>query len=537
MKKIALILALAALVVVNLSVHYVVVRWDMTDDKRYSISVPTQQLLKELQAPLQVSILLDGELNAGFLRLKRATEEMVSEIGVYAGNGVEMVVAKQQDMANLEPTVIHERTHKGQTAQTTIYPYALVKYGKRTKVVSLLKNQRGVSGEENLNRSIENLEYAFVEAIRSLTQKEVKKVAFLEGHGELDERYVYDLTQALAQYYQVDRGVLGLEVGVLDDYQVVIIADPQEAFSETDKYILDQYLMQGGRILWVVNGVRFSDDYLSSQGATPIVALDLNINDMLFRYGARINHVLVQDLQCLPVPVDVSKDAAQPNWQPMPWTYAPLLLTSQTSPVTRNVAQVNAALASSVDMVGGEDGIHKEVLLATSSNSKTTGVPARVDLSFGVEDEQSFRYTFIPVALSLEGVFTSLYAYQLPPKQIVNQHPTRKQSVLTRQIVVAAGSAIRNEWQQGRPLPLGYDRYTQMQFGNRDFMVNAVLYLADEEGWMNLRQKEIRLRMINDQRARQSRVTAQVVSIVIPLLILGCLGITFTWIRRRKYVK
>jgi ABC-2 type transport system permease protein len=175
--------------------------------------------------------------------------------------------------------------------------------------------------------------------------------------------------------------------------------------------------------------------------------------------------------------------------------------------------------------------------LATSSNSKTTGVPARVDLSFGVEDEQSFRYTFIPVALSLEGVFTSLYAYQLPPEQIVNQHPTRKQSVLTRQIVVAAGSAIRNEWQQGRPLPLGYDRYTQMQFGNRDFMVNAVLYLADEEGWMNLRQKEIRLRMINDQRARQSRVTAQVVSIVIPLLILGCLGVTFTWIRRRKYVK
>jgi ABC-2 type transport system permease protein len=235
--------------------------------------------------------------------------------------------------------------------------------------------------------------------------------------------------------------------------------------------------------------------------------------------------------------VDVSKDAAQPNWQPMPWTYAPLLLTSQTSPVTRNVTQVNAALASSVDMVGGEDGIHKEVLLATSSNSKTTGVPARVDLSFGVEDEQSFRYTFIPVALSLEGVFTSLYAYQLPPEQIVNQHPTRKQSVLTRQIVVAAGSAIRNEWQQGRPLPLGYDRYTQMQFGNRDFMVNAVLYLADEEGWMNLRQKEIRLRMINDQRARQSRVTAQVVSIVIPLLILGCLGVTFTWIRRRKYVK
>ena len=537
MKKLHLILVLLVLVIVNLSVQYVVCRWDMTDDKRYSISPSTQQLLQDLDQPIEVTLLLDGELNAGFLRLKRATAEMVDELGVYAGKGVQVVPAKQQDFSNLEPTVIHERTHKGQTAQTTVYPYALVKYGARIKVIHLLKNQRGLSGEENLNNSIENLEYAFVEAIRSLTQTEVKKIAFLEGHGELDERYVYDITQALAQYYQVDRGVLGTETGVLDGYEAIIIADPQEAFSETDKYILDQYLMQGGRILWLVNGVRFSDDYLSSQGATPIIALDLNIHDMLFRYGVRINHVLVQDLQCLPVPVDVSQNASEPNWQPMPWTYAPLLLTSQSSPVTRNVAQVNAALASSVDMVGGEDGIRKEVLLATSSNSKTTGVPARVDLSFGVEDEQSFHSAFIPVALSMEGVFSSLYAYQLPPEQITSTTPTRKQSVHTRQIVVATGSVIRNEWQQGRPLPLGYDRYTQMQFGNRDFIVNSVLYLADEAGWMQLRQKEITLRMINDQRARESRITAQVVSIIIPLLILALVGAAVTWTRRRRYIK
>ena len=223
-------------------------------------------------------------------------------------------------------------------------------YKGRSAAVQLLKNQRGLSGEENLNHSIENLEYAFVDAIRSLTQTKVEKIAFLEGHGELDERYVYDLTQALAQYYQIDRGTLGLQTGVLDAYKVVIIADPQTAFSETDKYILDQYLMQGGSILWVVNGVQFSDDYLSSEGMTPIVALDLNINDMLFRYGVRVNHGLVQDLQCLPVPVDVSQDESQPNWQPMPWTYAPLLLTSQVSPITRNVAQVRATMASAAKM-------------------------------------------------------------------------------------------------------------------------------------------------------------------------------------------
>lgn len=529
-------MALVVLAIINVSVGYVVCRWDMTDDKRYSISEPTKMLLQELDEPIGVTLLLDGELNSGFVRLKKATEEMVDELSIYAGEGLHVLPATEELMKQFTPTVIHERTHKGQTAQTTVYPYAVVSYKGKSAVVQLLKNQRGLRGEENLNHSIENLEYAFVDAIRSLTQTRVEKIAFLEGHGELDERYVYDLTQALAQYYQVDRGALGLQTGVLDEYKVVIIADPQTAFSEEDKYILDQYLMQGGSILWVVNGVQFSDDYLSTQGMTPIVALDLNINDMLFRYGVRVNHGLVQDLQCLPVPVDVSQDASQPNWQPMPWTYAPLLLTSQASPITRHVAQVSATMASAVDMVGGEDGLKKEVLLATSSASKLTGVPAKVDLSLGVDEEQSFVHAFIPVAVSVEGVFASLYAHQLPPENVKLHAPLQKQSKATKMIVVAAGSAIRNEWQQGKPLPLGYDRYTQMQMGNRDFMVNAVLYLADDQGWMQLRQKSFTLRLLNDQRARQARVQAQVVSIVIPLAILALVGGVVILVRRKKYV-
>jgi gliding-associated putative ABC transporter substrate-binding component GldG len=535
LKKLYLILALVVLAIINVSVGYVVCRWDMTDDKRYSISEATKMLLQELDEPIGVTLLLDGELNSGFVRLKKATEEMVDELGIYAGEGLQILPATEELTKQFTPTVIHERTHKGQTAQTTVYPYAVVSYKGKSAAVQLLKNQRGLRGEENLNHSIENLEYAFVDAIRSLTQTKVEKIAFLEGHGELDERYVYDLTQALAQYYQVDRGVLGLQTGVLDAYKVVIIADPQTAFSETDKYILDQYLMQGGSILWVVNGVQFSDDYLSTQGMTPIVALDLNINDMLFRYGVRVNHGLVQDLQCIPVPVDVSQDASQPNWQPMPWTYAPLLLTSQASPITRNVAQVSATMASAVDMVGGEDGLKKEVLLATSSASKLTGVPAKVDLSLGMDDEQSFAYAFIPVAVSVEGSFPSLYAHQMPPEELELHAPLLKQSKVTKQIVVAAGSTIRNEWQQGNPLPLGYDRYTQMQMGNRDFMVNAVLYLADDQGWMQLRQKTFTLRLINDQRARQARVQAQVVSIAIPLAMLALVGGVVILVRRKKY--
>ena len=534
------IVVLVALVVINLLMSYIVWRWDMTDDKRYSISAPTKALLQDLDAPLTITLLLDGEMNAGFLRLQKATQELVEELGVYAAGGYQLLGVPEQlttnGYGNLEPTVVHERTHKGQTAQTIIYPYAIVQYHDRSQVVTLLKNQRGLSGEENLNHSIENLEFAFAEAIRSLTQDTIEKIAFLEGHGELDEHDVYDLTQQLAKYYQIDRGTLGTVSGVLDDYKVVIIADPQMPFSETDKYILDQYIMQGGRILWVVNGVRFSDDYLASEGYTPIIALDLNINDMLFRYGVRINHALVQDLQCLPVPVDVSHDPNQPNWQPMPWTFAPLLLTSQVSPITRNVAQVTATMASAIDIVGEDDGIRKEVLLATSSASRLTSAPAKVDLSMG-SDSEGFNQTFVPVAVSLEGVFPSIYAHLLPPEEVTLTTPLLRESKPTRQIVVAAGSTIRNDWQQGQPLPLGYDRYTQMQFGNRDFMVNAVLHLTDDQGWLQLRQKEFTLRLINDQRARQTRIAAQVISIVIPLTLLAIVGGAMLILRRKRYVK
>ena len=534
------IVVLVALVVINLLMSYIVWRWDMTDDKRYSISAPTKALLQDLDAPLTITLLLDGEMNAGFLRLQKATQELVEELGVYAAKGYQLLGAPEQlttnGYGNLEPTVVHERTHKGQTAQTIIYPYAIVQYHDRSQVVTLLKNQRGLSGEENLNHSIENLEFAFAEAIRSLTQDTIEKIAFLEGHGELDERDVYDLTQQLAKYYQIDRGTLGTVSGVLDDYKAVIIADPQMPFSETDKYILDQYIMQGGRILWVVNGVRFSDDYLASEGYTPIIALDLNINDMLFRYGVRINHALVQDLQCLPVPVDVSHDPNQPNWQPMPWTFAPLLLTSQVSPITRNVAQVTATMASAIDIVGEDDGIRKEVLLATSSASRLTSAPAKVDLSMG-SDSEGFNQAFVPVAVSLEGVFPSIYAHLLPPEEVTLATPLLRESKPTRQIVVAAGSTIRNDWQQGQPLPLGYDRYTQMQFGNRDFMVNAVLHLTDDQGWLQLRQKEFTLRLINDQRARQTRIAAQVISIVIPLALLAIVGGAMLILRRKRYVK
>ena len=246
MKIRTLIGIVIGLVLVNIPVQWVVARWDLTEDKRYTLSEPMKELIGSLSSPLEITLYLDGELNPGFHRLQQAVEDFVAELDMYGD--VQLLAGNTDDKAlkTCTPTVIHERSKDGRTIQTTIYPYAIVRYGEKQAVVNLLKNQRGLRGEENINHSIENLEYAFVEAIRRLKQTKVEKIAFLEGHGELSEHEVYDLTQALAQYYQIDRGVLGTEAGVLDEYEAVIIADPQFVFSETDKYILDQYLMQGG---------------------------------------------------------------------------------------------------------------------------------------------------------------------------------------------------------------------------------------------------------------------------------------------------
>lgn len=537
MKWRVLISSLCMLVLVNILAQHWILRWDMTDDHRYSLSAPTKALLCQLDAPVKVTLLLDGELNSGFLRLRKATKELIEEMSIYSSASVDLVCDSESIPQGVLPIVIHERTHKGQTAQTTVYPYAVVQYKDKQTIVELLRNSRGLSGEENLNLSIENLEYAFVESFRRLMQTQVEKIAFLEGHGELPEENVYEISQSLAHYYQIDRGVLGNEDSVLDGYRVVIIADPQRPFSDQDKYILDQYLMRGGRIFWLLSGVQFSTERLSSQGTTPIVPLDLNLTDMLFRYGVRVNPSVVQDLQCLPVPVDVSADPAQPNWQPMPWTYAPLLLTSQSSSITRGLMQVSVTMPSCIEFVGGDDGLRKEVLLATSSASKLTPAPAEIDLSLVTDNESEFRYSFIPVAAAIEGTFSSLFSYRMPPIGMIVHTPLRKRSLLTKQVVVASGSVIRNEWQNGRPIPLGYDRYTHTQFGNSDFIVNAVLYLADDIGWMSLRQKEVTLRLLNNRRACEQRVKAQMISIAMPLVLLAVMGGIVLRTRKHQYTK
>jgi len=516
------------------------VRWDLTDDRHYSLSEATKTLLKQTDAPIEVTLLLDGDLNAGFTRLKKATEELLEEMSVYSDLRTSKDLAVSKDSLGLRPIVIHEREQNGKTAQTTIYPYALISYKGRGAVVTLLKNTRGLSGEENLNNSIEQLEYAFAEALHRLQQTELPRIAIIEGHGEPDERYVWDLEQTLSQYFYVDRGAIvipeqGVDVHLLDGYKAIIIANPQTAFSDIERFIIDQYIMRGGTVLWVVNGVRFSNDVLQSDGFTPIIPLDLGITDMLFRYGIRINPALVQDLQCLTIPVNVSEDPQTPNLQPLPWTYAPLLLTSNSSPITRNTGQVMSTFVSPIDAVGGEDGIDKRVLLATSTATRVTATPGEVNLNDLQPDLEAFRYQYVPVAVSLEGTFNSAFAHRMMPDSIISDEPIRKQSVATRQVVIGSGSIIMNEVERNQVLPMGYDRYNQIQFSNRDFIANVLLWLTDSEGLIQLREKTVALRLLNDKRAHDERARVQTISTISPIAILVLIGGVIWIIRKRKY--
>ena len=512
-------------------------RWDMTDDKHYSLSEASKTLLKQTDAPIEVALLLDGDLNAGFRRLKKATEETIEEMGVYARISRQPRDPRNLDSLGLSPIIIHEREQNGKTAQTTVYPYALMTYKGKRAVVTLLKNTRGLSGEENLNASIEQLEFAFMEALHLLQQTETPRIAILEGHGEPDEAHTYDLMTVLSKYFAIDRGALTgdtIDVHMLDGYKAVLIVSPQTAFSDAERFVIDQYIMRGGAVLWAVNGVRFSEQVLQSDGFTPIVPLELGITDMLFRYGIRVNPALVQDVQCLPIPVNVSSDPSQPNLQPMPWTYAPILLTSEGSPITKSMGQIMSTFVSPIDAVGGDDGIEKRILLATSTASRVTATPGEVNLNDMNPDVNTFQYQYVPIAVSLEGAFASAFAHRMIPEGVMHTDII-KAGKKTRQVVIGSGSILLNEMQKGQVLPMGYDRYSGMQFSNRDFAANAVLWLTDSEGLISLREKSVVLRLLNDKRAHDKRKQIQTISTILPVAILALIGGTVFVVRKRKY--
>ena len=550
------IVLIASFILIPVLSYFFFFRIDLTSDKRYSISEQSKNLMAKVEEPIQITIYLDGDLNPGFQRLKNSSKEMLEELSVYSEKKPEIRFEnptlaenpeqREKKYAELEaagftPTAVYEHDKEGKSIQKIIFPWLEMRYKNRKVQVCLLKNIRGNSGEENLNISIENLEFEITDGIRCLINTEVNKIAYIEGHGELVEAQTYDVNKSLSRYFQIDRGVLGGNPAILKDYKVVIIARPTRPFSESDKFIIDQYIMNGGRVLWLIDGVRIARENLSTIGISPAIEQDLNLNDQLFRYGVRINPVLLQDVQCASIPVNVASAGATPQFQPMPFYFAALLLTSPEHPVTRNITEVRSEFSSGIDMVGDNKQAKYQVLLATSDNTHILGTPTNIDLSQKIKatDKNYFNVGYVPVAVAMEGNLESVFANRMVPKGLPANYQIRRLSLNTRQIVVANGDIIRNEisLKDSTSIPLGFDRYMNQQFGNKDFIQNAVLYLADNDGWMKLRNREMKLRLLNKQQIADERLMWQLLNVLAPLVLLLVFGISYQIIRKRKYTK
>ena len=309
-------------------------RVDLTAEGRYSLSDASKALVAEMQEPLTVKLYLDGELDANMLRLRRSTEDMVRELNMYASeqllvelynpNNATTDEERYAEYARLEERGLRGmsvtvRERGGKMSEQVIFPWAEVCSSRDTMAICLMQPSAQKSGEVAVNSAIADLEYLFVDAIRVLNRREVRKVAFIEGHGELAEEYTYDASDALSRYFQVDRGVIGTDASILDGYDAIIVAKPMTAYSESDKFIIDQYIMRGGRVLWLLDGAQMSNEMLSEGGATPLIGLDLNLNDMLFRYGVRLTPTIVEDMQCAYMPINVARSDEEPRFEPIPW--------------------------------------------------------------------------------------------------------------------------------------------------------------------------------------------------------------------------
>ena len=359
-------------------------------------------------------------------------------------------------------------------------------------------------------------------AISTATSDSIRKIAFIEGHGELDEVHLADVTLELAKYFTVDRGALQGKPGIIDRYSAVIIAKPEKEFDENDKFVIDQYIMNGGRVLWLTEEVEVNNDSLA-YGGTVAVYKPLNIEDQLFRYGVRINPVIVQDMECLLIPVRITAAGGQPQYVPAPWIYYPLLKPSASHPLTRNLIQIKTEFANSIDTVGRDPDVKKKILLTTGDASRVVAPPLFITLNetTNMPAEGQFTLRKIPVAVLLEGRFKSVFANRMT--EIYSGGGNKKPLTVSKpakMIVVADGDIIKNDvrYTNGEvvPLALGLDRYSQQVFGNKEFIVNCINYLVDDNGLINLRGREIKPRQLNSQRIKNERIFWQVMNTVLP---------------------
>jgi len=565
---IQLVLGLIIIVLVNAIGYYVFTRFDLTAEKRYTLSDQTREMLENLDDIVFFQVYLEGEFPSGFKRLRRETKEMLDQFRAYsdyvqyefinpsANDDPKERNAVYQRLVErgLNPTDLQVNTNEGKSQQI-IFPGAIVSYKNKEIPVELLVSQMGAPPEEVLNNSIQNLEFNLANTISKLTVNRKPKVGFVEGHGELSVLETADAARALSEYYQVERvridGKLNsltereevdtATLAVRNKYDALIIAKPDSVFTEKDKFILDQFIMRGGRVLWLIDPVFASMDSIQYSDVTVGITNDININDQLFKYGVRLNNELIMDLNALQIPLKTGEMGGAPQIEFFPWYYFPVLNPLIDHPIVKNLNAIKTEFISSIDTVAA-DGVKKTVLLTSSQYSRTKKTPVVISLDIlqNKPEVKLYDKSHIPVAVLLEGKFESLYKNRIPPKirdsQEISFIPESRPG---KMIVVADGDIIKNQVRttEGKPMPypLGYDRYTGQQFGNKDFILNAMNYLVDKNSLISIRSRELTLRLLDRTKISNNRIFWQLFNTLIPVLVILVFGFIKYFTRKRKY--
>lgn len=555
-KRIQLVLVIAILLVVNFLGSYYYNRFDLTEEKRYSLSTATKDFLKDLDDIVSVQVYLTGSgLPSGLKELEHSTQDILNELKAYGGSLFEYTFIdindydaeakaeaskylKEMGLSPIQLNVIDADEEK----QKVIYPGALIQYKGRTISVVLLESQIGKNQFEVINNSIALLEYKFANAIQKLQRNKQPSVAFTQGNGELDQLQMGSLLEALQHnFFKVEGIDLSKEYHIKNDIDILVVAKPSIPFTEKDKFKIDQFIMNGGKVLWAVDGMQAEMDSMRGKEFFMATENDLNLGDQLFKYGVRINEDLIQDLQNTPISIVTGEVNGQPQMQNFAWLFNPILFSSNQSSIVKNLEPIKATFASTIDTIRTNK-LKKTPLLTTSPYSKAMLNPVRVFLGL-IQDKpnpKNFKQANLPVAYLLEGEFTSVFKGRLTQQFLsatdsVKSLQFKAQSPSSKMIVIADGDILKNDVERGQALPLGFDRATKTNFGNKNFIVNALEYLVDDNNLLQTRNKEIKLRQLNAVKVREEKTFWQNLNVVLPSVLIILFGIIYFYWRKRKY--
>ena len=543
-----LINGLLLAVVLNQLASLYFFRLDLTEERRYSIKQPTVELLQNLEDEVYVDVFLEGDLNAEFKRLRKAIAETLEEFRVFSGNKVKYrfsdpaaavgQAAQREFMSDLvsrgiKPMNIID-SRDGKRTEKIVFPGALISVGGMQTGVMLLKDQIARGSQEDLNRAVEGVEFELANAIYQMTGVSRKRIGFVTGHGELDSLHLASLREALVAQYEVN--LKASLSGKLAGYDVLVVAKPQRVFSEKDKYMIDQYVLGGGKLLMLIDPVQASMDSIS-RGNFLAMPSRVGLEDLLFTYGVRVNEDLIQDLVSLRYPIVTGEVNGKPQMTAIEWPYFPMINHYAESPITRNLDATAFNFASTVDSVKAI-GIRKTPLLLSSSYTRRVMAPVQIDVNSLRKEIKQENFSSGPFVLGylLEGKFTSLFKNRFIPEG-VDTPGNRRTGVDTRLIVIGDGDMVRNEINKrtGQPVALGFDGINGHTYANKELFLNMIAYLTDDAGLINARSKEVKVRPLDKEKIRDSAFTWQAFNLGFPLGLVILLGVVKIYLRKKKF--